>query len=228
MQNATILHSAEASQESDLNCAGSIESITSTVNSQPLNISSDPSTAPYFIQNAELQNVLLPTVRDPTTLSSVNVVSQITTEELVLTKEQVDLKENDFSSESNAVSCLLNDQNGNDQESEDEGPAVEPVIKQIETTCQVADFVQECTAKVEQKAILENSIMKSRAIKNVQMSQEQSSQLNGEFINGRRGTLLEKLLAKDIRHERNVILQCIRYTVNNNFFGVAGQRNSRS
>lgn len=33
-----------------------------------------------------------------------------------------------------------------------------------------------------------------------------------------RPTLLEKLLAKEIRHERNVILQCIRYIVKNNFF----------
>eukprot|EP00794_Sanderia_malayensis_P010953 gene10953-12114_t len=31
-------------------------------------------------------------------------------------------------------------------------------------------------------------------------------------------TLLEMLLAKDIRHERNVILQCIRYIVKKNFF----------
>lgn len=33
-----------------------------------------------------------------------------------------------------------------------------------------------------------------------------------------RPTLLEKLLAKEIRHERNVILQCIHYIVKNNFF----------
>ncbi|XP_069826633.1 FMR1-interacting protein NUFIP1 [Dendropsophus ebraccatus] len=33
-----------------------------------------------------------------------------------------------------------------------------------------------------------------------------------------RTTLLEMLLAPDIRHERNVILQCVRYIVQNNFF----------
>lgn len=33
-------------------------------------------------------------------------------------------------------------------------------------------------------------------------------------------SLLEKLLQKDIRHERNVLLQCVRYVVENNFFGV--------
>lgn len=31
-------------------------------------------------------------------------------------------------------------------------------------------------------------------------------------------TLLEKLLHRDIQHERNVILQCVRYVVNNKYF----------
>ncbi|XP_017568418.1 nuclear fragile X mental retardation-interacting protein 1 isoform X2 [Pygocentrus nattereri] len=34
-------------------------------------------------------------------------------------------------------------------------------------------------------------------------------------------TLLEMLLAPDIRHERNVMLQCIRYIIHNGFFGLA-------
>ncbi|XP_077339342.1 FMR1-interacting protein NUFIP1 [Lithobates pipiens] len=33
-----------------------------------------------------------------------------------------------------------------------------------------------------------------------------------------RPTLLEMLLARDVRHERNVILQCVRYICQNNFF----------
>ncbi|NXW17888.1 NUFP1 protein, partial [Circaetus pectoralis] len=36
----------------------------------------------------------------------------------------------------------------------------------------------------------------------------------------RRPTLLEMLLAQDIRHERNVILQCVRYLIQNNMFGL--------
>lgn len=39
----------------------------------------------------------------------------------------------------------------------------------------------------------------------------------------RRHTLLEMLLAPDIRHERNVILQCVRYIVRNGFFGLEGK-----
>ncbi|XP_060774189.1 nuclear fragile X mental retardation-interacting protein 1 isoform X2 [Neoarius graeffei] len=34
-------------------------------------------------------------------------------------------------------------------------------------------------------------------------------------------TLLEMLLAPDIRHERNVVLQCIRYIIHKDFFGLA-------
>ncbi|XP_036609571.1 nuclear fragile X mental retardation-interacting protein 1 [Trichosurus vulpecula] len=36
----------------------------------------------------------------------------------------------------------------------------------------------------------------------------------------RRPQLLEMLLAQDIRHERNVILQCVRYIIQNDFFGL--------
>ncbi|XP_027729534.1 nuclear fragile X mental retardation-interacting protein 1 [Vombatus ursinus] len=36
----------------------------------------------------------------------------------------------------------------------------------------------------------------------------------------RRPQLLEMLLAQDIRHERNVILQCVRYIIQNEFFGL--------
>lgn len=32
-----------------------------------------------------------------------------------------------------------------------------------------------------------------------------------------------QLLAPDVRHERNVVLQCVRYIVRNGFFGLAGK-----
>ncbi|MBN3287440.1 NUFP1 protein, partial [Polyodon spathula] len=41
----------------------------------------------------------------------------------------------------------------------------------------------------------------------------------------RRPTLLEMLLARDIRHERNVILQCVRYIVQHDFFGLDSKSN---
>ncbi|XP_030637723.1 FMR1-interacting protein NUFIP1 [Chanos chanos] len=45
---------------------------------------------------------------------------------------------------------------------------------------------------------------------------------SGTGLPQRRPTLLEMLLAPDIRHERNVILQCVRYVVRTGFFGVGG------
>lgn len=43
---------------------------------------------------------------------------------------------------------------------------------------------------------------------------------DSKSVRVRKSTLLEKLLAPEIRHERNVILQCLRYIVKKNFFGV--------
>ncbi|XP_076435394.1 FMR1-interacting protein NUFIP1-like [Babylonia areolata] len=40
----------------------------------------------------------------------------------------------------------------------------------------------------------------------------------------RNNVLLERLLANEIRHERNVLLQCVHYIVKNNFLGVVRQK----
>ncbi|KAI8114981.1 hypothetical protein FF38_13746 [Lucilia cuprina] len=42
----------------------------------------------------------------------------------------------------------------------------------------------------------------------------------------KQNTMLEKLLETDIRHERNVLLQCVRYVCENNYFGI-GQNNQK-
>lgn len=42
----------------------------------------------------------------------------------------------------------------------------------------------------------------------------------------RQNTLLEKLLENDIRHERNVLLQCVRFVVSNKYFGVGDSASS--
>lgn len=40
----------------------------------------------------------------------------------------------------------------------------------------------------------------------------------------RRLTLLQKLLASEVRHERNIILQCAHHVVENDFFGESGPK----
>ncbi|CAL8406733.1 unnamed protein product [Arctogadus glacialis] len=49
----------------------------------------------------------------------------------------------------------------------------------------------------------------------------------GHMTPQKRATLLEMLLAPDIRHERNVLLQCVRYVVQSTFFGLEGQPKDR-
>lgn len=47
---------------------------------------------------------------------------------------------------------------------------------------------------------------------------KQNASFKNRTLVRRKITLLEKLLEPDIRHERNVILQCVRYVVGKNFF----------
>ncbi|OWF47893.1 nuclear fragile X mental retardation-interacting protein 1-like [Mizuhopecten yessoensis] len=51
---------------------------------------------------------------------------------------------------------------------------------------------------------------------------------NNKLFNNTKSSLLEKLLSKEIRHERNVILQCVYYIVKNNFLETGQSTSSRS
>ncbi|XP_040197215.1 nuclear fragile X mental retardation-interacting protein 1 [Rana temporaria] len=74
------------------------------------------------------------------------------------------------------------------------------------------------------------SIQTEQAIKTSHTGSQNRPPHNGGQANSRqnmsqkstqariRPTLLEMLLARDVRHERNVILQCVRYICQNNFF----------
>uniref|UniRef100_UPI00358F164A FMR1-interacting protein NUFIP1-like isoform X2 n=1 Tax=Myxine glutinosa TaxID=7769 RepID=UPI00358F164A len=50
---------------------------------------------------------------------------------------------------------------------------------------------------------------------------KRSAQSDARFGPKQRPTLLEMLLAQDIRRERNILLQCIRYIIRNDFFGIS-------
>lgn len=59
----------------------------------------------------------------------------------------------------------------------------------------------------------------SRSKKNFKKKTEESNKFNFPYkFKRRKITLLEKLLKNEIAHERNVLLQCVRYVVSNNFF----------
>ncbi|EDW79022.2 uncharacterized protein Dwil_GK10761 [Drosophila willistoni] len=44
----------------------------------------------------------------------------------------------------------------------------------------------------------------------------------------RHTTMLSKLLESDIRHERNILLQCVRYVCENDFFGIGSQSSNNN
>lgn len=70
------------------------------------------------------------------------------------------------------------------------------------------------------KSVTINESKNIETDKNKGMEKNVNTRFKGrpERTHRRRITLLERLLAPDIRHERNVLLQCIRYIVQNNFF----------
>ncbi|XP_046372976.2 nuclear fragile X mental retardation-interacting protein 1-like [Haliotis rufescens] len=59
-----------------------------------------------------------------------------------------------------------------------------------------------------------------KPMSNRQRKQQRKQNGSSKMWNTKRSTLLERLLAKEIRHERNVLLQCVHYIVKKKFFGV--------
>lgn len=103
-------------------------------------------------------------------------------------------------------------------ESDDEAPEEQPIQRESgesEQTDEVIPGPAEIKPIEKQKkatkTLTNDKIIKKRTV--LDMTRRIRNQ----------NTLLEKLLQKDIRHERNVLLQCVRYVVENNFFGI-GQK----
>jgi len=59
-------------------------------------------------------------------------------------------------------------------------------------------------------------------------SDGKKSQAIAQSIHPKRLTLLQKLLEKEIIHERNVVLQCVHYIVQQNFFGIGQKTNDKA
>lgn len=99
-----------------------------------------------------------------------------------------------------------------ENESDDDAPDEQPIQRQTNDLQEAPEKISGPTGirkPFEKKKI--DKITKKRTI--LDMTRKIRNQ----------NTLLEKLLQKDIRHERNVLLQCVRYVVENNFFGI-GQK----
>lgn len=63
-----------------------------------------------------------------------------------------------------------------------------------------------------------NKLEKKPVHRDKKLRSDNKDEMKFDNVRQRSLTLLEKLLNNEIRHERNVILQCVRYVVQNNFF----------
>ncbi|XP_047108606.1 nuclear fragile X mental retardation-interacting protein 1 [Schistocerca piceifrons] len=122
-------------------------------------------------------------------------------------------------------------------DSEGSGPEEVPVVKALETTQPTEN---QSESEEQQQPPVRSTGRKRKRFHRQRVSKRkfegkgengQSAEKTGQpqapqrkiHLHRRRLTLLEKLLNSEIRHERNVILQCVRYVVNENFFDVPAE-----
>ncbi|XP_034105065.1 FMR1-interacting protein NUFIP1 [Drosophila albomicans] len=120
------------------------------------------------------------------------------------------------------------------QSSDDEAPDEAPIErkKEVEIPLELVTEVEattaqpsvESTAAVEAKPQLENKTTVKRAAP----TKKRVLGLNYKRarLMTKQNTMLSKLLESDIRHERNVLLQCVRYVCEQNFFGLGSSSSS--
>lgn len=101
-------------------------------------------------------------------------------------------------------------------ESDDEAPDEQPIQRQSEVIQDTDDIKLE-SGPTKTKPII--TATTSQNLTNERIPKRKTVLDTTRKIRSQ-NTLLEKLLQKDIRHERNVLLQCVRYVVEQNFFGI--------
>ncbi|KAK4879039.1 hypothetical protein RN001_007185 [Aquatica leii] len=119
----------------------------------------------------------------------------------------------------NALGSLMSAYNS---ETDDEAPIEQKISKTSEfPTPAVSQLDNKTTPKRKRKRVTRKKKPNSKKAKVSGTNQEDLSHVPDRPIpvyRKRRVTLLERLLANEIVNERNVLLQCVRYVVANNFF----------
>ncbi|XP_030571251.1 nuclear fragile X mental retardation-interacting protein 1 isoform X2 [Drosophila novamexicana] len=99
----------------------------------------------------------------------------------------------------------------------DEAPEELPIERKTETDSAPSTTKEQINPKATEKC-------KSNTVSNVKRPAPKKVHSGLNYKRARRvshqNTMLSKLLAPDIRHERNVLLQCVRYVCEQNFFGI--------
>lgn len=112
---------------------------------------------------------------------------------------------------------------GSDSESENETKPEKKVATSSRTPGNMSPEKKDVTSKTLGNMSPEKKVTKVMPVKPKQKPKKKTDL----FYRRRRMTLLEKLLAKEIRQERNQILQCVHYIVKNKFFGVGDNKVSQ-
>ncbi|XP_070165961.1 LOW QUALITY PROTEIN: uncharacterized protein [Polyergus mexicanus] len=120
-----------------------------------------------------------------------------------------------------------------ESESDDEGPEEVPVkrmkIEELPDDKLIKNTIHEEISGIQK---CENDKLKSDKLNNesqktvAKYQDEQKHEMNRTLIDNKnniflrryRNKLLEKLLSRSIQHERNLICQCVKYIIDNNFF----------
>ncbi|KAF5303011.1 hypothetical protein FQR65_LT08340 [Abscondita terminalis] len=115
----------------------------------------------------------------------------------------------------NALGSLMSAYNS--ESDEDEGPTEEKISR----TCEVAvgdEPRPECVTRGDLKTKRKRKRVCRKKTSNAKTENEAAYNAPIPIYRKRKVTLLERLLANEIVHERNLLLQCVRYVVSNNFF----------
>lgn len=114
-----------------------------------------------------------------------------------------------------------------DDDEDNEPPTEIKLIKQaIPASCQLpvvtnpikCDTIKQNNKRSRRSKFSKNNQFNKRRKFNRTENKNSTSDFPYNTFRKRKATLLEKLLENEIRHERNILLQCVRYVVSNNFF----------
>ncbi|XP_050321485.1 FMR1-interacting protein NUFIP1 isoform X1 [Bactrocera neohumeralis] len=156
-------------------------------------------------------------------LENIDIVTNSdTTEETVIVTE----KSENVSDNSVDTVQSLKPQNADLLCSDDEAPEEAPIARS--TDLPICTKSSQQNVRRNNGASNDNNQQSTNRIKKADQVTRINKQQSGlDYRKARlrkQNTLLEKLLEPDIRHERNVLLQCVRYVCENNFFGIGEKK----
>ncbi|KFM57804.1 Nuclear fragile X mental retardation-interacting protein 1, partial [Stegodyphus mimosarum] len=120
------------------------------------------------------------------------------------------------------TAVIENSNSVDNPDSDDEPPTVIPIIKSSLESSNSPSAEVPCSKRAAKGDANQRHTEKGEGNINPKSFEKNNKKIDPPNVPVRKSTLLEKLLADDIRHERNVILQCIRHIVKKKFFGIGG------